>query len=67
MGSSAPDSHWEWAAQVQELVARHAHELAAVIIEPVVQGAGGMRFHSPSCVALLRELCDEHGLLLVAR
>jgi adenosylmethionine---8-amino-7-oxononanoate aminotransferase len=30
-----------------------------------VQGAGGMRFHSPACVALLRELCDEHGLLLV--
>jgi adenosylmethionine-8-amino-7-oxononanoate aminotransferase len=30
-----------------------------------VQGAGGMRFHPPECVALLRELCDEHGLLLV--
>jgi adenosylmethionine-8-amino-7-oxononanoate aminotransferase len=36
-----------------------------VIVEPVVQGAGGMRFHSPACVAFLRELCDEHGLLLV--
>ena len=36
-----------------------------MIVEPVVQGAGGMRFHSPQCVALLRELCDEHGLLLV--
>ena len=36
-----------------------------MIVEPVVQGAGGMRFHSPACVALLRELCDEHGLLLV--
>ena len=45
----------------------HAHELAAVIVEPVVQGAGGMRFHSPACVALLRALCDEHGLLLDAR
>ncbi len=55
-----------WAAHVRELVAAHAHELAAVIVEPVVQGAGGMRFHSPRCVALLRELCDEHGLLLVA-
>jgi adenosylmethionine-8-amino-7-oxononanoate aminotransferase len=54
-----------WAAHVSELVARHAHELAAVIVEPVVQGAGGMRFHSPECVALLRRLCDEHGLLLV--
>jgi adenosylmethionine---8-amino-7-oxononanoate aminotransferase len=55
----------DWAAGVRELVARHAGELAAVIVEPVVQGAGGMRFHSPACVALLRELCDEHGLLLV--
>jgi adenosylmethionine-8-amino-7-oxononanoate aminotransferase len=54
-----------WAEHVSELVARHAHELAVVIVEPVVQGAGGMRFHAPECVALLRRLCDEHGLLLV--
>jgi adenosylmethionine-8-amino-7-oxononanoate aminotransferase len=54
-----------WAAHVGELLARHAHELAAVIVEPAVQGAGGMRFHSPACVALLRRLCDEHGLLLI--
>jgi adenosylmethionine---8-amino-7-oxononanoate aminotransferase len=54
-----------WAASVAKLVAAHAHELAAVIVEPVVQGAGGMRFHSPQCVALLRRVCDEHGLLLI--
>jgi adenosylmethionine---8-amino-7-oxononanoate aminotransferase len=54
-----------WARQLSELVAAHARQLAAVIVEPVVQGAGGMRFHSPECVALLRRLCDEHGLLLV--
>jgi adenosylmethionine-8-amino-7-oxononanoate aminotransferase len=54
-----------WAREVSELAAAHAHELAAVIVEPVVQGAGGMRFHSPECVALLRRVCDEHGLLLV--
>ena len=60
------DERWErWAAQVRELAARHAHELAAVIVEPVVQGAGGMRFHAPACVQLLREVCDRHGLLLV--
>ncbi|HTZ86847.1 MAG TPA: adenosylmethionine--8-amino-7-oxononanoate transaminase [Solirubrobacteraceae bacterium] len=55
----------DWAARVRALVAQHADELAAVIVEPVVQGAGGMRFHSPACVCLLREVCDEHGLLLV--
>jgi adenosylmethionine-8-amino-7-oxononanoate aminotransferase len=54
-----------WAQGVRELAAEHADELAAVIVEPVVQGAGGMRFHSPQCVALLRQVCDEHGLLLV--
>jgi adenosylmethionine-8-amino-7-oxononanoate aminotransferase len=55
----------EWARSVRALVAEHAHELAAVILEPVVQGAGGMRFHAPECLGLLRSLCDEHGLLLV--
>jgi adenosylmethionine---8-amino-7-oxononanoate aminotransferase len=54
-----------WAASVRELAERHSGELAAVIAEPVVQGAGGMRFHSPACVRLLREVCDEHGLLLI--
>lgn len=54
-----------WAAAVEGLAERHAGELAAVIAEPVVQGAGGMRFHSPACVRFLRELCDRHGLLLV--
>jgi len=54
-----------WAERVSELFVRHAHELAAVIVEPVVQGAGGMRFHSPECIALLRRLCDEHELLLI--
>ncbi len=54
-----------WANGVRELAAAHADELAGVIAEPVVQGAGGMRFHAPECVALLRRVCDEHGLLLV--
>ncbi len=54
-----------WAAHVRELASAHADELAGVILEPVVQGAGGMRFHSPACVALMRRVCDEHGLLLV--
>jgi adenosylmethionine---8-amino-7-oxononanoate aminotransferase len=54
-----------WADGVRALVERHSDELAAIVVEPVVQGAGGMRFHSPACVRLLRELCDEHDLLLV--
>jgi adenosylmethionine---8-amino-7-oxononanoate aminotransferase len=54
-----------WTDRVRALVERHSDELAAIVVEPVVQGAGGMRFHSPACVRLLRELCDEHDLLLV--
>ncbi|MFD9790082.1 adenosylmethionine--8-amino-7-oxononanoate transaminase [Streptomyces sp. NPDC059070] len=51
--------------RLRETLARHAHEVAAVIVEPVVQNAGGMRFHSPGYLRVLRELCDEHDVLLV--
>ncbi|WP_037578178.1 adenosylmethionine--8-amino-7-oxononanoate transaminase [Phaeacidiphilus oryzae] len=54
-----------YAASLREAVRRHADELAAVIVEPVVQGAGGMRFHSPGLLRVLREACDESGVLLV--
>jgi adenosylmethionine-8-amino-7-oxononanoate aminotransferase len=54
-----------WEAAVRALFERHGGELAATIVEPIVQGAGGMWFYSPACLALLRELCDEHGVLLV--
>jgi adenosylmethionine-8-amino-7-oxononanoate aminotransferase len=62
-----PPAAWDesYAAHLSDVVARHADEAAAVVVEPIVQGAGGMRFYSPRVVALLRELCDEHGLLLV--
>ncbi|GAA2285303.1 adenosylmethionine-8-amino-7-oxononanoate aminotransferase [Streptomyces ruber] len=54
-----------YARELREAVERHADELAAVVVEPVVQGAGGMRFHSPAYLRDLREACDTHGVLLV--
>lgn len=63
-GFDAP-LHPAWAEHVESLINAHADELAGVILEPVVQGAGGMRFHSPECVRLMRGLCDRHGLLLI--
>ncbi|WP_280245330.1 adenosylmethionine--8-amino-7-oxononanoate transaminase [Nocardia abscessus] len=55
----------EYVAQLEGLFAAHAGELAAVVVEPVVQGAGGMRWHHPGYLTDLRRLCDEHGALLV--
>src|SRR5581483_12257972 len=55
-----------WAAAFEALAAQHAGEVAAVVLEPVVQGAGGMYFYSPECLRLVRAVCDRHGFLLVA-
>jgi adenosylmethionine---8-amino-7-oxononanoate aminotransferase len=52
-------------AQMEALLAEHEHELAAVIMEPLVQGAAGMIVHPEGYLRAVRELCDQHGVLLI--
>jgi adenosylmethionine-8-amino-7-oxononanoate aminotransferase len=54
-----------YVAHLSRLISEHGQQFAAVVIEPVVQGAGGMHFYSPGYVRLLRELCDQYDVLLV--
>lgn len=49
----------------RDALAEHADEIAAIIVEPVVQGAGGMTFHSPGHLQMLRRLADEFDVLLI--
>jgi adenosylmethionine---8-amino-7-oxononanoate aminotransferase len=59
-----PDSA-EKVAALDRMLAEHRAEIAAVIVEPLVQGAGGMKFHDAGVLAELKRLCDRHGLLLI--
>lgn len=52
-------------AKFAQLIQQHRQKIAAVILEPIVQGAGGMRFYSPDYLRRVRELCDKNGILLI--
>ena len=62
------DQPWQEseADALREAFAEHHHTLAAVILEPIVQGAGGMRFYHPQLLERIRELCDQYDVLLIA-
>lgn len=68
----APQSRFggEWderdLAPFARLMAAHRSEIAAVIVEPIVQGAGGMRMYHPEWLRRLRRMCDREGILLIA-
>jgi adenosylmethionine-8-amino-7-oxononanoate aminotransferase len=65
-GESAEDHSRRMFAPMRELLARHAHEAAAVIVEPLVQCAGNMRMYHPVYLRLLRDACHEFDVHLIA-
>ncbi len=65
-GESCADYSRRRFADMAELLERHAHEVCAVVVEPLVQCAGYMRMYDPVYLRLLREACDAHGVHLIA-
>ncbi|WP_312203516.1 aminotransferase class III-fold pyridoxal phosphate-dependent enzyme, partial [Kosakonia cowanii] len=62
------DGEWDERDMVAfaRTLAAHRHEIAAVILEPIVQGAGGMRIYHPEWLKRIRKMCDREGILLIA-
>lgn len=65
-GENARDCASRRLGEMRELLERHAHEICAVIVEPLVQCAGGMRMYDASYLTGLRALCDEFDVHLIA-
>ncbi|WP_374608624.1 adenosylmethionine--8-amino-7-oxononanoate transaminase [Thermomonas sp.] len=65
-GDTARDCAERAADGLRDLLERHAGEVCALILEPRVQCAGGMRMHDPQYLRRARELCDAHGVFLIA-
>lgn len=64
--AGAPEAEIQrWAEEFRQLAREHADELAGVIAEPLLQGAGGMHLYPAQCLTVMREVADELDLLLI--
>jgi len=61
------DRHWneDDIQSMQQLIEQHHHEIAALVLEPIVQNAGGMRIYHPNYLKRCRQLCDDYNILLI--
>jgi adenosylmethionine---8-amino-7-oxononanoate aminotransferase len=65
-GKAYPDCGLACLGQMEELIRNHAHEVAALVIEPLVQGAAGIIVQPPGYLKRVRELCTEHNIIMIA-
>ena len=66
LGKTYPECHLDCLNQVEEVMKEHHQEVAALIIEPLVQGAGGMIVFPPGYLKEIRRLCSRYGIMLIA-
>ncbi|MBT2515256.1 adenosylmethionine--8-amino-7-oxononanoate transaminase [Arthrobacter sp. ISL-30] len=64
-GMANPEDIARWKDDVARLASAHGDELAGIIAEPILQGAGGMFIYPAECLRILRDIANEHGLLLI--
>lgn len=65
-GDYLPQNIFTSVANLKNTIEQKKHEVAGVILEPIVQGAGGMKIHSPEYLKIARELCTKYDLVLIA-
>ena len=65
-GEYLPKNIFSSVEELGNTIEKYKHEIAGVILEPIIQGAGGMKLHSPDYLKIARELCTKYDLVLIA-
>lgn len=65
-GNYLPNNIFTSIEDIEKTIEKHHHEVAGIVLEPVVQGAGGMRIHKPDYLKKVRELCTKYDIIFIA-